>query len=48
MKWGIYSQKVENKATRLLSKVISTKGVYVLLALAALILLSGATEKWGK
>jgi len=48
MKWGIYSRKVENRATKLLTKVISTKGAYIFLALAALILLSGASEKWGK
>lgn len=48
MKWGDYTNRVENQATKLLSKVIGVKGLYILLALAALILLSGANEKWGR
>jgi hypothetical protein len=48
MKRGIYSQKIENRATKLISRFINSKGVYILLALAALVLLSGASEKWGR
>lgn len=48
MKWGKYSSKVENRVTGLLSKVIGTKGLYILLVLAALVLLSGANDKWGR
>jgi hypothetical protein len=44
MKWGSYS----GKAAKLVSKAIGAKSLYVLLALAALILLSGASDKWGK
>jgi hypothetical protein len=43
MKWGISSEKVMNG----LSKVLGVKGLYILLALAALALLSGAADKWG-
>lgn len=48
MKWGIYSQKIQGKIGRLVSKVAGARGFYVLLALAALVLLSGANEKWGR
>jgi hypothetical protein len=44
MKWGISSEKVMNG----LSKVLGVKGLYILLALAALALLSGAADKWGQ
>jgi hypothetical protein len=43
MKWGISS----NRMTKALSKVLGVKGLYILLALAALVLLSGAGDKWG-
>jgi len=48
MKWGIHSQKIQGKIGRLVSKVAGARGFYVLLALAALVLLSGANEKWGR
>lgn len=44
MKWGISSDRV-NKT---LNKVLGVKGLYILLALAALVLLSGASDKWGQ
>jgi hypothetical protein len=48
MKWGNQTQKMENRVTKLLQRAISTKGFYILLVLTALVLLSGASEKWGK
>ena len=44
MKWGDYSERV----TKALNKVLGVRGFYILLALAALVLLSGASEKWGQ
>lgn len=44
MKWGISSERV----TKALSKVLGVRGLYTMLALAALVLLSGAAEKWGQ
>jgi len=48
MKWGIRTNKAESKVTKLLNKVVSTRGLYILLVLAALVLLSGASDKWGR
>jgi hypothetical protein len=44
MKWGISS----DRATKALNKVLGVRGLYILLALAALVLLSGAGDKWGQ
>jgi len=43
MKWGTSSDKM----IKALSKVFGVRGLYILLALAALVLLSGASDKWG-
>ena len=48
MKWEIHASKAENKVTKLLNKVVGTRGLYILLVLAALVLLSGASDKWGR
>lgn len=47
MKWGGSTNKVEYKVTKALNRVVGARGLYILLALAALILLSGAHDKWG-
>lgn len=44
MKWGTSSDRM----IKALSKVLGVRGLYTLLALAALVLLSGASEKWGQ
>lgn len=43
MKWGISS----NRMIKATNKVLGIRGLYILLALAALVLLSGASDKWG-
>lgn len=48
MKWGNSSDKVVARVERFIAKVFSTKGLYLLLALAAFLLLSGANDKWGR
>lgn len=48
MKWGIHASKAESKVTKLLNKAVGNKGFYILLVLAALVLLSGAADKWGR
>lgn len=48
MKWGKHSEKATERVERLAAKLLSTKGLYVLLTLAAFLLLSSAGEKWGK
>ncbi len=47
MKWGLPSSKVKNKVAKVLNRVVGARGLYILLALAALMLLSGAHDKWG-
>jgi hypothetical protein len=44
MKWGTSSEKM----IKALHKVFGVKGLYILLTLAALVLLSGASDKWGQ
>ncbi len=39
MKWGNYPEK-------LISKLTGPKGLFILLSLAALLILSGAGDKW--
>jgi predicted membrane protein len=46
MKWGGYSQKAGEKLTKKLTEKIGTKGIYVLITLASLALLIGASDKW--
>ena len=48
MKWGKVSDKAVERVERFALKIFGAKGLYVLLALAALILLSGAGDKWGQ
>ena len=48
MKWGNYSEKATERVERFAARVFSTKGLYVLLALATFLLLSSASQKWGK
>jgi len=40
MKWGKYPEKF-------VTKFLGPKGIFILLTLAALLLLSGASDKWG-
>ena len=47
MKWGNSSDKAVERVERFMLKVLGPKGLYILLALAALVLLSGAGDKWG-
>jgi len=48
MKWGKHSEKAAERMEKFVSRFLSTKGLYMLLALAAFLLLSNASEKWGK
>ena len=48
MKWGKYSEKATERVEKFVARVLSTKGLYVLLALAAFLLLSNASDKWGR
>lgn len=48
MKWGKHSEKATERVERFVARVLSTKGLYVLLALATLLLLSSANDKWGR
>lgn len=48
MKWGEYSDKPAEKVTKFFSKIFGAKGLYILLVLAAFVLLSGADSKWGQ
>ena len=48
MKWGNPTNKVAKYINAGLAKVIGNKGLYILLALAALVLLVGANDKWGQ
>ncbi|MBC7093639.1 hypothetical protein H5T53_06505 [Candidatus Bipolaricaulota bacterium] len=45
MKWGT-SSKVADRVERFIVKALGVRGLYVLLALAAFMLLSGANDKW--
>jgi len=40
MKWGKYPEKF-------VKKFVGSKWIFILLSLAALLILSGATDKWG-
>lgn len=46
MKWATYSNKAELQIARPLARVVGAKEGYTLLVLAALVLLTGASEKW--
>jgi len=46
MKWGEYSNKAAEKVNKFTGKILSVRGVGVLLALAAFAVLSGANWKW--
>ncbi|MFP4588385.1 MAG: hypothetical protein ACOCZX_02640 [Candidatus Bipolaricaulota bacterium] len=46
MKWGGNSEEAANKLTEALGNVIGTKGLYILITLAAFALLTGAPIKW--
>jgi hypothetical protein len=48
MKWGEHSEKAVERVERFATRLFSTKGLYLLLALVAFLLLSNASEKWGK
>jgi len=48
MKWGKVSEKAVERVERFALRVFGAKGLYILLVLAALILLSGAHDKWGQ
>ena len=48
MKWGKHSEKATERLEKFVVRLLSTKGLYVLLALAAFLLLSSASEKWGQ
>ena len=48
MKWGNHSEKAVERVERVVANLFSTKGLYLLLALATFLLLSGASEKWGQ
>ncbi len=48
MKWGKVSDKAVERVERFTMKLFGAKGLYILLALAAFILLSGANDKWGQ
>lgn len=48
MKWGKHSEKATERVEKFAARLFSTKGLYVLLALAAFLLLSGAHDKWGR
>lgn len=48
MKWGKHSEKATERVEKAVARFLSTKGLYVLLALAAFLLLSGAADKWGR
>lgn len=46
MKWEACANKAERRIARLLTRVAGIRGFYTLLVLAALVLLTGASEKW--
>ena len=46
MKWGKHSDKAVERVERFVARVFGVKGLYILLALAALLLLSSASDKW--
>ncbi len=48
MKWGKVSDKAVERVERFVVRVLGPRGLYILLALAAFILLSGAHDKWGQ
>ena len=48
MKWGKASDKAVERVNKFIVKLATSKGFYVLLALAALLLLSSANDKWGQ
>jgi hypothetical protein len=47
MKWGNSSDKAVERVERFVTNLFSAKGLYLLLALAAFLLLSSAGDKWG-
>jgi hypothetical protein len=48
MKWGNSSDKAVERVERFVTNLFSVRGFYLLLALAAFLLLSSATDKWGQ
>jgi hypothetical protein len=42
MKWGGYSEKAAER----ISKLFGGRGIYILLILAAFVMMSGASDKW--
>jgi len=46
MKWGEYSEKAADRVTNFALKIFGSRGLYILLVLAALVILSGAGDKW--
>ncbi len=47
MKWGKYSEEATERVEKFVGRLFSAKGLYLLLALATFLLLSGAHDKWG-
>lgn len=48
MKWGEYSENAADRVTNFALKIFGSRGLYILLVLAALVILSGAGDKWGQ
>ncbi|MBI1742244.1 hypothetical protein HYR54_04160 [Candidatus Acetothermia bacterium] len=46
MKWGDETDRVSEKATVALMKIVGSTGLYILLLITTFVLLSGADSKW--
>jgi len=46
MKWGGYNRKGETRMKKVMERLLGGRGLYVLLTVAALGLLLGASFKW--
>lgn len=47
MKWQGYNNKAAEKVNGLVAKVVSNRTGYILVTLAALIVVAAASNKWG-
>ena len=47
MKWQGYEKKATDKVNGLVIKVTNSRSIFVMVALAALVVVAAATNKWG-